>query len=396
MQSSQSNQSNGVTTNGTNSYSLNGYNISYDGSNLKVTGNGQSQSTPMMNNSTEYVSSSNGKLSISFFSNPNSFAKATLNNGSLSVVSLMSSDSSSSNKNGNSSGGNGSGNNWGCNNKDSKSGNSSNGSGKSSSGNGSSSASSDLVPLMLAINDELENIKNILPLKAFMSIDKNIGNIIKAMALANFKETKNPDIYSGLKWVIYGVYYNENLDLLTTPMTSSNVSSWQSPVPLTNPVYSGCSYNFLNYVVSTTSTNTSGVNAIADNTGQAFFTVVWYGYFMPNVSGNWTFQTATDDGSYLWVNSDSSTPITNFDSFSTSNLSACGITLSNALVNNGQTHGVVTKSASSSFTAGELYPIIILAGQTEYGYSCAVTVTDPNNTEYSSNCAYIFGNYISN
>ena len=376
MQNSQTNNFSNLKSNGPNNYSLNGYNISYNGSNLKVTSSdGQSQTTTMMNNSTEYISLIGGKLNISFFSNPSSFAKVTLNNGTISVSPLNNNpqvpptNSQVPHNNCNTTS---SCRNDGCSNKFS------------------------LAPMILAVNGELENIKNILPLKAFLSIDKNISNIIKAMALANFKETKNPEIYSGLQWVIYGVYYNENLSLLTTPMTSSNVSSWASPVPLTNQVYSGCSYNFQNYVGATTSTNTSGFNAISDNTGQAYFTVVWSGYFMPNVSGTWTFQTATDDGSYLWVNSDSLTPITNFDSFDTSNLSACGITLSNALVSNGGEHGVIIVSASTSFTAGELYPIVILAGQNVGGYSCAVTVTDPNGTQYSSDCAYIFGNYISN
>lgn len=369
MQNSQSNQSNIPTLIGTNSYLLNGYRINYDGNMLKIIGNGQVKNVQVPNNSTQYASYSNNKiLNVSPFYDSNSFAKISTNNGKLSIDPISQQCSQQQN----------------------------NSNSNNSNNNLHNSNHFDLNPMISSINGELEKIKNKLPLSSFMSIEENIKNIISSMSLANFHETKNPEIYSGLKWVIYGVYYGENLSSLTTPMTSSNVSSWPSSVPLTNPVYSGCSYNFLNFVGSTTSTNTSGLNAIADNTGQSYFTVVWYGYFMPNVTGNWTFQTATDDGSYLWVNSDSLTPIANFDSFSTTNPSACGITLSNALISNGNTHGVVNVSATSSFTAGKLYPIIILAGQNGGGYSCAVTVTDPNSKSYSSDCAYIFGNYISN
>lgn len=374
MSSFQTNQSGVVTSNGQNNFSLNGYNIKYSGTNLLVSGNGSSMAVPMMNNSTEYLNNTNGNLSASLMQSSNSFASAKLLNGKLSVTALSGATGGGSGNSGNTGGGSSSGNDTNSNPK------------------------FNLGPMILAINGELEEIKDILPLKAFMSIDKNIENILKAMALANFKLVKNPEVYSGLQWVIYGVYYNENLALLETPMTSSNVSSWtpSKSTALTNAVYSGCSYNLANYVGGTTSTNTSGVNAVADNTGQSNFTVVWSGYFMPNSTGTWKFQLASDDGSYLWVNSETATPITNFDAFSTSNLSACGIAFSNAIVNDGQQHGVVTVSNSSTFTEGVLYPIVILSGQGGGGYSIDVTITDPTGVAYSENCSYILGNYISN
>lgn len=261
-----------------------------------------------------------------------------------------------------------------------------------------------LYTLISSLDKELEEIKDNLPMLALLSISNNIKNIIKAMALAKFKATENPTIYSGLKWNIFNSYVNDNLINLTALLSDSNVNEWVTKgggIDMTNRIYSGCSFNFKNLVTSTVENNSSTVNAVSDDLNQKYFTVVWNGYFMPNVSGVWKFRVESDDCSYVWLNSDSQAPITNFEEYDPLNLDACGITLSsinntNALINNGGIHPVSHKEESSTFTAGVLYPIIVMYGQNTGGDTFLMKITDPNGLEFNTDCAYILGNKVSN
>ncbi len=214
--------------------------------------------------------------------------------------------------------------------------------------------------------------------------------------------------YPGLKWVSYPVYHYDNLSLLTTLLSNNNVDTWTatSGVGLANPnVYNGTSYNFTSLNTSTTSTNTSGINAFGSN-GQKYYSVVWYGYFKPNVTGQWIFSLTSDDGSYLWINSDPTSGIINtnpiigsVDNFPSTNLSSLGITTgtsSNSLINNGGTHGATLITSSADFTLGKYYPIVILYGQSVSAAKISLSVTSPNGTTYSSNLSDLFFNKISN
>lgn len=224
--------------------------------------------------------------------------------------------------------------------------------------------------------------------------------------------TNKVKYYPGLQWVSYPDYHYDNVSTLTTLLSDSNVATWtsKSGIGLANSgIYKGNSYNFSSITTSSTSTNTSGLNAFTDNenvTTQQFYSILWYGYFKPNMTGEWKFTLASDDGSYLWVNSDPTTGIintspivTSIDNFPVTNLTSIGITAgqnSNALINNGNGHSIVTVTGEADFTSGKYYPIIILFGQYTGGASNALTVTSPNGTTYSSNLSGLFFNKISN
>lgn len=92
--------------------------------------------------------------------------------------------------------------------------------------------------------------------------------------------------------------------------------------------------------------------------------IEWQGYFLPEVTGTYTFSTTSDDASYLWIGNDA----------------ASGYTTANALVNNGGLHGPVTVSATIELTAGVYYPIRIQAGNNEVTGTCLVTIEDPTTT----------------
>ena len=72
----------------------------------------------------------------------------------------------------------------------------------------------------------------------------------------------------------------------------------------------------------------------------------WLGYFLPRYTDTYTFTTMSDDASYVWVG----------------DVAKSGYTTSNALVNNGGQHGLVTQTGTISLTAGVYYPIRIQYG----------------------------------
>lgn len=72
----------------------------------------------------------------------------------------------------------------------------------------------------------------------------------------------------------------------------------------------------------------------------------YLGYFRPTTTETYTFQTTSDDGSWLWVGDSAKT----------------GTSTANALINNGGLHGNNTVSGSISLTANQYYPIRIQCG----------------------------------
>jgi hypothetical protein len=80
-------------------------------------------------------------------------------------------------------------------------------------------------------------------------------------------------------------------------------------------------------------------------------TKVMLGYFKPTETGSHTFSSTSNDMSYLWLG----------------DKAIAGYTPSNALINNGGTHGTNYAAASITLTAGEYYPIRVLYGNTAGG-----------------------------
>ena len=102
---------------------------------------------------------------------------------------------------------------------------------------------------------------------------------------------------------------------------------------LTNPTNSDIRTQLNSYSVGTTDT------------------WLFRGYFLANTTAsNWRFRTTSDDASFAWVGSNSTSTDTNLNT-------------SNAVVNNGGTHSEQTRTSSDlSLTSGLLYPIAIVGG----------------------------------
>lgn len=356
------------------------FNISSDKGSVTATSNLGSSRGIVLNRSKLYVNDDNGEPKFSLLQKPNSIAEITNNNNSLSIVSLLVQEQpqvqhsepsvkkcdKSSNQNEHKL----IEKKCKCDDKSVK------------------NALSD-------IKDKLNNIKNKLPLEAYFIINGDITEIYqKILSILPDRPDTYQKEYNGLQWLCYPVYFNNDLSLLTTPMTADNVSSWQTSSASTlanSGVFYGNSYEFGHLIESTTSTNSSNLNAF--NGGSQYqYSVIWRGYFKPNVSGTWTITTTSDDASYVWINNDNTTPITDLDAFSETNPSVCGITTSNSIVKT----NVSTASISVPFTAGKVYETVLLYGQHTGPSNFSITMKDPNNITISSNFSGLFINYVSN
>jgi len=99
------------------------------------------------------------------------------------------------------------------------------------------------------------------------------------------------------------------------------------------------------------------------------FAIEWFGFFRPNVAGTWSFQTRSDDASYLWVGPHASSDYTT----------------SNATVNNGNAHASNNAYGNASFdTAGIYYPLRIHFGEQVGDYDLLVSVKPPGGSSYIS------------
>ena len=101
-----------------------------------------------------------------------------------------------------------------------------------------------------------------------------------------------------------------------------------------------------------TSVQTTAISEPATNDGSNF-SCQWLGYFKPTTTETYTFFTASDDASYMWIGDNAVT----------------GFTTANATVNNGGAHGVVERSGTAALTAGVYYPVRIQFGEAGGGDS---------------------------
>ena len=99
-----------------------------------------------------------------------------------------------------------------------------------------------------------------------------------------------------------------------------------------------------------TSVQTTAISEAGSDDGSSF-SIQWLGYFLPSTTETYTFFTASDDASYVWVGSNA----------------LSGFTTANATVNNGGAHGVVETSGTASLTSGVYYPIRIQFGEASGG-----------------------------
>jgi hypothetical protein len=156
---------------------------------------------------------------------------------------------------------------------------------------------------------------------------------------------------TGLFGRYFNTYFSDNMGNLTTP-TNSDVQAQLS-----------------SYSVGTTDT------------------WLFRGYFLSNTTAtNWKFRTNSDDASYAWIGTDSTLLDTN-------------LVTSDAIVNNGGTHGAQTRTSSNvSLTAGVLYPIAIVIGNNTGPGTLTFEFSNNGGTNYQSdgNGFFFHNPYASN
>lgn len=133
------------------------------------------------------------------------------------------------------------------------------------------------------------------------------------------------------------------------------------------------------FITATQSTagadSTLAIAATPENTS-----VQWLGYFVPATTEIYTFFTNSDDASYLWIGS---TAVT-------------GFATSNALVNNGGSHGAQEHSGSAALTAGVRYAIRIQTGNGGGPGTHSTSFSTPTIAKTSTFTGRVFYNPVIN
>jgi hypothetical protein len=128
-----------------------------------------------------------------------------------------------------------------------------------------------------------------------------------------------------------------------------------------------------------TSVQTTAISEAASNDGSNF-SCEWLGYFLPNTTETYTFFTASDDASYVWVGSNALT----------------GFTTANAIVNNGGAHAVQERSGTISLTSGVYYPIRIQFGEAGGGDAMTFNYSTPTISKTTTVTGRVFYNAATN
>ena len=107
-------------------------------------------------------------------------------------------------------------------------------------------------------------------------------------------------------------------------------------------------------------------NSIHESTnGRAFYySIQWSGYFIPTVSGIWSFETTSDDASLLW-----------FGKAATQDLQ-----ISTSLIDLHGIHAPVTGDAKVTLIAGHVYPILLQYGNATNFDQMDLKVASPGGT----------------
>jgi hypothetical protein len=122
-----------------------------------------------------------------------------------------------------------------------------------------------------------------------------------------------------------------------------------------------------------TSVQTTAISEAGSDDGSNF-SCQWIGYFLPTTTETYTFFTASDDASYVWVGSNA----------------LSGFTTANAIVNNGGAHAVQEASGTISLTAGTYYPIRIQFGEAGGGDAMTFSYSTPTITKTTNVTGKVF------
>jgi hypothetical protein len=124
-------------------------------------------------------------------------------------------------------------------------------------------------------------------------------------------------------------------------------------------------------VTNFTNINTATGGIVPADSSWDMYSVEWFGYFYATVTGTYTFYTASDDASYLWVGA----------------TALSGYTTSNSLINGG---GAVERSGTISLTAGTYYPIRFQFGESTGGDVYNLSFSAPGITRTYNLAGYVY------
>jgi hypothetical protein len=197
---------------------------------------------------------------------------------------------------------------------------------------------------------------------AFTNLVSIISGITQASALAasdwlttnGYWTNRNPYL-AGLYKTTYSGYFADNVSFFATA-TPASVGG--------NPA---------------TSVQTTSIFEPAQNDGENF-SCQWLGYFKPTTTQTYTFFTASDDASYVWIGA----------------TAVSGFTTSNAVVNNGGLHGLQEQSGSIALTAGVYYPIRIQFGELSGGDAMTFNYSTPTISKTTNVTGLVFYNPSTN
>lgn len=127
------------------------------------------------------------------------------------------------------------------------------------------------------------------------------------------------------------------------------------------------------YVTDGTNIGTFSNNTRTSNSGDSY-SFQWTGYFKATTTGTYVFYTQSDDASYLWIGSNA----------------ISGYTTSNAIVNNGGTHGVRDRNGSINLTENSYYPIRIQFGENNGGDDMRVSFKPPGGSRTYNGDGYYY------
>jgi hypothetical protein len=166
------------------------------------------------------------------------------------------------------------------------------------------------------------------------------------------------NVQPGWVWYSYNSYHSENPNIDTTASLINGVLG----------VSTGTITDFTNL-------NSATNNNWLANQSQHNFTIIWKGLlYTQSYSGTWNFQTNSDDGSYMWIGS----------------TALSGYLRSNALVDNGDGHGMRTISANISLNAYTYYPVRIMFGEGGGGYDMQFRFTPPGLSQTANGTGFFY------
>lgn len=138
---------------------------------------------------------------------------------------------------------------------------------------------------------------------------------------------------------------------------------------------------FFNNTVVSPAVETQGTYTTINISNQPQFnSIMLLGYLKAPATATFTFYTASDDASYLWIGP---TAIT-------------GYTTANAIVKNGGLHAVTEASGTASLIQNVYYPIRIMFGNNSGPGALTVSYSTPSITKTSNWTGLIFHNADTN